>query len=211
MTESASALLTEVRFDKYPDQLVPVVVQHAETGAVLTLAYADKEALRLSLASGEAHFFSRSRQQLWRKGETSGNILKIIEIVSDCDRDALLYFVLPTGPACHTGTESCFDNSERDLASVAWLVRLDSLIATRQAANAPDSYVAGLFREGLDRIIQKVGEEAVETVIAAKNSDTKSFTGEAADLVFHLLVLLRAKGLRLADVCAELRARHQGR
>jgi phosphoribosyl-ATP pyrophosphohydrolase/phosphoribosyl-AMP cyclohydrolase len=175
-------------FSKH-DGLVPAIVQDADTHRVLMLGYMDAAALDATLASKHVTFFSRSRQALWTKGSTSGNVLDLVSIQADCDGDAVLVTARPAGPTCHAGTTSCFP-----AAPGSGLAELDALIAARMRSPSPDSYTAKLASAGVARIAQKVGEEAVETAIAAVASDDETFLGEAADLVFHLLVLLRAKG-----------------
>lgn len=205
-----------VRFDD--GGLVPVVAQDVATGDVLTLAYANREAVEKTLATGEAHFYSRSRQELWRKGETSGNTQKVVEVRLDCDGDALLYKVEPRGPACHTGESSCFFRTmagegvglatERaDGVTLGTMVeRLAGIIAQRHAEMPGESYTAGLIRRGPERVAQKVGEEAVEVVIAALRDDR--IAEETADLVYHLLVLLEERGVGTERVAGVLRDRH---
>ena len=205
-----------VRFDE--GGLVPVVAQDAATGDVLTLAYANREALEKTLATGEAHFFSRSRRELWRKGATSGNTQRVVEVRLDCDGDALLYRVEPRGPACHTGETTCFFTTlagegvgvamERpDGVALGTMVeRLAGTIAQRHREMPQDSYTAGLIRRGPERLAQKVGEEAVEVVIAALRDDR--LAEETADLVYHLLVLLEERGVGTEKVAGVLRDRH---
>lgn len=187
--------------------LLPLVVQHAHDGRVLMLGWCDREALAQTLATGQVHFHSRSRGRLWRKGEQSGNVLQAISLVADCDRDTLLCQALPAGPTCHRGTASCFDG---DGAAHPWLNELEALIGRRHGQPPDTGYVAGLFAGGTARIAQKVGEEGVETALAAVSGETGALRAEAADLLFHLLVLLRERDLSLADVVAELAARHRG-
>lgn len=185
--------------------LVPVVVQDAATLQVLTLAYMDRPALEETVASGEATFFSRSRGGRWRKGETSGNRLDVVAIAPDCDRDALVLQVRPRGPACHLGSTSCFGDA--DAPGVGRLARLEATIATRAAADPAVSWTARLLAEGPKRAAQKVGEEGVETALAGAAGPDEELASEAADLLYHLLVLLRARGLRLQDVLDVLAAR----
>ncbi len=186
--------------------LLPVVAQDARTGAVLMLAWANREALELTLASGLAHFWSRSRQRLWRKGETSGHELSLVEALADCDGDTVLLRVEPAGPACHRGTMTCFEPNPARL-ELGWLA---AVIAQRQAAPAAESYTARLFAAGLPRIAQKVGEEGVETVIAGLDATgDERLVSEAADLLYHLLVLLAARGVGAERVAAELARRHR--
>lgn len=193
-----------IDFDK-GGGLVPVVVQDADTLQVLTLAYMDRAALEETLASGEATFFSRSRGGRWRKGETSGNRLKVVDVTPDCDTDALLLTVRPSGPACHLGQVSCFESEVAP--GIGFLARLEAVIAERAKAEAETSYTARLLGEGVRRIAQKVGEEGVETALAAVGGADEEVTAEAADLIYHLLVLLRARGLSAASVLDVLRAR----
>lgn len=187
------------------DGLLPMIVQHAHDGRVLMLGYVDREAVAATLRSGQAHFHSRSRGRLWRKGETSGDVLDVVSLAPDCDKDSLLCQALPAGPTCHRGTPSCFDREHG--AVHPWLNELEALIGRRQGQAPEHSYVARLFADGGKRIAQKVGEEALETALAAATDDLPELTAEAADLVFHLLVLLRHHGLALSDVVAVLARR----
>jgi phosphoribosyl-ATP pyrophosphohydrolase/phosphoribosyl-AMP cyclohydrolase len=186
--------------------LLPVVVQDATSGAVLTLAYANREALARTLAEKTSWFFSRSRRALWRKGETSGNTQRVVGVAYDCDGDALLYRVEPAGPACHTGAPSCF--SAELLAAppsfLGALAHLRTTIAERRHASPEASYTAKLLSGGVDLIGKKIGEEATEVVIAAKNGDPRELVWEVADLLYHTLVLLEERGVALDDVGAEL-------
>ena len=191
--------------------LLPAVIQHVGTGEVLMLGYMNEAALKASCESGWVTFFSRSRQRLWRKGETSGNGLALRSLSIDCDRDTLLVQALPQGPTCHRGTRSCFDSggeSQPPLAGSGFLPRLDAIVADRCEHRPEGSYTTRLFEAGIRRIAQKVGEEGVETALAAVAQDDTALLGEAADLVFHLLVLLRARGLGWDDVEAVLAERH---
>jgi phosphoribosyl-AMP cyclohydrolase / phosphoribosyl-ATP pyrophosphohydrolase len=187
------------------DGLVPAVIQHAVTGAVLMLGYMNRESFDQTLAGGEVVFFSRSRGELWRKGETSGNVLKVVEIRTDCDADALLVRATPTGPACHLGTPSCFG----DPAPASFLAELDAVISSRLLEKPEDSYVARLAVAGAARAAQKLGEEGVETALAAVTRDDDGLVEEAADLVFHLAVLLRIRGLSIDDVLERLAQRRR--
>lgn len=189
------------------DGLVPAIVQHAASGEVLMLGYMDAAALARTQASGHVTFYSRSKQRLWTKGESSGHVLQLASIALDCDADTLLVQALPLGPTCHTGSFSCF--GEYPGPPLAWLSRLESLVAQRERERPAGSYVSSLFGKGLKKIAQKVGEEGVEAALAGVAEDDAALTGEAADLVFHLLVLLRARGLTLAQVLAVLEARHR--
>ncbi len=193
-------------FSKYPDGLVPAIIQDEHTRQVLMLGYMNEAALNMTRQKGKVTFYSRSRQTLWTKGDTSGNYLALKSIRTDCDRDCLLIQATPSGPVCHTGTDTCFieTNTHQD-----FLFTLEQIIASRQAADPEHSYTASLFAKGINKIAQKVGEEAVEVVIEAKDNNREHFLNEAADLLFHLLVLLRAKEVSLQDVCDVLAARHK--
>lgn len=206
--------------------LIPVVVQSAEDDRVLMLAYADRQALKRTLKTGLAHFFSRSRQRLWCKGETSGHYLHVLEVRADCDGDALLYRVRPEGPTCHTGRVSCFFRSVRPAgaseseggppsggasappgASGHIIDRLDAVIADRRTNPKPGSYTCELLEGGTPLAARKLGEEAVETAVAALSEDDARLAEEAADVIYHLLVLLASRGLRWSDVASVLDAR----
>lgn len=182
--------------------LLPAIVQDAGTFRVLMLGYMSRESLALTLESGRVAFFSRRRQALWTKGESSGNTLELVSIETDCDRDSLLVLARPHGPTCHTGAVSCFPQAPHDAVAA-----LDAVVAQRQAADSDASYTRRLFDAGIARIAQKVGEEGVETALAAVTADDKALCGEAADLTYHLLVLLRARGLDWNAVRAELARR----
>lgn len=197
-------LLDTLEFAK-GDGLLPLIVQHAHDGRVLMLGYANRDALEATLRTREIHFWSRSRQRLWRKGETSGHVLELVSIAPDCDGDTLLCQALPAGPTCHRGTPSCFDAAT---PAHPWLNELEALIAARANADPASSYVARLLAAPIARRAQKVGEEGVETALAAVGDDPAKLREEAADLLFHLLVLLRGSGLSLADVVGELARRH---
>ena len=197
------------------DGLVPVVIVDDRTDAVLTLAYADREALERTLASHSTWLYSRSRRELWNKGATSGNTQRVVAIAVDCDADALVYRVVPAGPACHTGSASCFTDVVRlDEGPATGAARfsaaigeLAATIAQRKRAPAPGSYTASLFAGGVDRIGKKIGEEATEVVIAAKNADRNELIWETADLLYHTLVLLAQRDIALDEVGAELTRR----
>jgi phosphoribosyl-AMP cyclohydrolase / phosphoribosyl-ATP pyrophosphohydrolase len=209
-----------------PDGLVPAVVQDAADGRVLMLAWMDAEALEATTATGEVHFHSRSRDRLWRKGETSGNVLGLRSIAADCDADALLVTVDPTGPTCHRGTRSCFDPDGapalRSSQSLAWLEQLWATVASRAAERPANSYTARLLDGGVDAITRKVVEEATEVVLAAKDDEAAersrgdrsrthdALAGEVADLVYHVFVLLAERGTSPAAVVDVLRSRHGG-
>ena len=204
--------LADVKFDARG--LVPAVVQDARTGEVLTLAYMNAESLARTLATRETWFWSRSRRALWHKGETSGHVQRVVEVLSDCDRDALVVLVEPAGPACHKGARSCFSNDDEgagdardfatrnDLGPV--LQQLYQLIETRKGDRPAGSYTTYLFEQGLDKILKKVGEEASETIIAAKNEDLVALAKESSDLLYHLLVLLVERGITLQQISDEL-------
>jgi phosphoribosyl-ATP pyrophosphohydrolase/phosphoribosyl-AMP cyclohydrolase len=200
--------LDQIRFDDRG--LVPVVAQDARTGEVLMLAWASADALRLTRETGRAHYWSRSRGELWMKGETSGNAQEVDEVRVDCDADAVLYRVRQTGPACHTGERGCFFRAvdENELRegddSRPVLARIEEIVAARDAERPEGSYTTYLFEQGIDKILKKVGEEATETIIAAKNDGTEQLRSESADLLYHLLVLWRAKRLPLDDLWSEL-------
>ena len=191
-------------FDKYPGGLVPAIIQDENSNAVLMLGYMNKEALQQTLATNKATFYSRSKKRLWVKGETSGNFLNLISMSLDCDEDALLIRVEPTGPVCHTGTNSCFGDAHQ---AGLFLPQLEQIIVDRQGGDTATSYTAQLFQKGIAKIAQKVGEEAVELVIEAMGNDEDLFKNEAADLLFHYLILLRAKGYSLNDIDEVLRSR----
>ncbi|MBN2085356.1 MAG: bifunctional phosphoribosyl-AMP cyclohydrolase/phosphoribosyl-ATP diphosphatase HisIE [Anaerolineales bacterium] len=191
--------------------LVPAIAQDARTGEVLMLAWMNAEAWRKTLETRDAYFWSRERKELWRKGATSGNTLKVEEVRLDCDTDAILLKVIPAGPACHTGERSCFFNrviGEGRNLSNGFLSHLEDVIADRKINPDEGSYTSALFREGLNKISQKVGEEATETIVAALGQSDDRVVSEVADLLYHTLVLLAARGLTLADVEAELERRH---
>ena len=193
-------------FKKYADGLVPAIVQDAASGRVLMLGFMDQEAVEKTIASGLVTFYSRSKNRLWTKGESSGNHLELVSIEPDCDSDTLLIQARPRGPVCHLGPDTCF-GEENEPRPLDLINELESTISARRDNPAAGSYVASLFGEGLNRIIQKVGEEAVETVIAAKDDDVENFKNEAADLVFHLLVLLAAKDTSFEEIMDVLRER----
>ncbi|MGD2128957.1 MAG: bifunctional phosphoribosyl-AMP cyclohydrolase/phosphoribosyl-ATP diphosphatase HisIE [Lysobacterales bacterium] len=188
--------------------LLPAVVQDGFDGRVLMVAYMNREALAGSLEHGKATFWSRSRQSLWVKGETSGNQLEVVEVHADCDRDCLLVLANPTGPTCHRGTETCFDDPGAVRPVLAFAAALERLIGQREEECPEGSYTTSLFEAGTRRIAQKVGEEGVETALAAAAGSDTEVIDEAADLLYHLLVLLRSRGLTLEDVIANLRDRH---
>lgn len=192
------------------DQLLPCVVQDASSQQNLMLGYMNPAALEESLSSGLVTFYSRSKARLWTKGESSGNHLKLVSISADCDQDALLVQAIPQGTTCHLGTTSCWPNNQATTPNkLAFLQQLETLLAERKQANADSSYTASLYAKGIKRIAQKVGEEGVETALAAATGDIEELKNESADLIYHLLVLLQANNLQLSDVLAILQARHQ--
>lgn len=201
--------LTLVDFDK-GGGLVPAIVQDADTGAVLMMAYMNREALEETVRRKRAVFYSRSKMRLWEKGETTGHTLDVVEIALDCDADTLLVTARPRGPACHNGTLTCFGDQPRSAAtSIAFLAKLEAVIEQRADAKPDSSYTAKLLAKGLNKVAQKVGEEGVETALAGVNEPDDKLIGESADLLFHLLVLLRARQLPLSAVVAELAKRHE--
>ncbi|MCC2616294.1 bifunctional phosphoribosyl-AMP cyclohydrolase/phosphoribosyl-ATP diphosphatase HisIE [Aestuariibacter halophilus] len=197
--------LTELAWDKM-DGLLPCIVQHARSGEVLMQGYMNQAAVRASLTSNKVTFFSRSKQRLWVKGETSGHFLMMQSLCVDCDGDALLALALPQGPTCHTGAKTCF--LDADAPDMAFIANLEQVIASRKYADPDSSYTASLYAKGIKRIAQKVGEEGVETALAATVRDHEELKNESADLLYHLLVLLQASEINLTDVIQVLRKRH---
>lgn len=194
-------------FTKYTNGLIPAIIQDNETKNVLMLGYMNQEALDKTLETQKVTFFSRSKARLWTKGEESGNFLELVSIQNDCDQDTLLIKVQPVGPTCHTGAATCWQ--ENNLQNFGFLSKLESIIEDRKMnSNSEKSYVASLFGKGINKIAQKVGEEAVEVVIEAKDNNDELFLNESADLLFHYLILLQAKGFSLKDVVAILKSRH---
>jgi phosphoribosyl-ATP pyrophosphohydrolase/phosphoribosyl-AMP cyclohydrolase len=199
----------DVDFDK-SGGLVPAIVQDADTGAVLMLAYMNREALDETLKRRRAVFYSRSKQRLWEKGETTGHTLDVVDVAVDCDNDTLLVTARPRGPACHEGTLTCFGDSPRAAATgIGFLAKLEGVIEQRATEKPESSYTARLLAKGIAKVAQKVGEEGVEVALAAVAEDDGKVVGESADLVFHLLVLLRARGLTLKQVVDVLESRHR--
>ncbi|WP_339726011.1 bifunctional phosphoribosyl-AMP cyclohydrolase/phosphoribosyl-ATP diphosphatase HisIE [Maribacter stanieri] len=193
-------------WEKMSDGLVPAIIQDARTKNVLMLGYMNAEALKKTTDSGKVTFFSRSKQRLWTKGEESGNFLNLVSIKNDCDNDSLLITVNPVGPTCHTGTDTCWN--EENNSQFGFFSELEDTIKERRtSADDSKSYVASLFKKGINKIAQKVGEEAVETVIEAMDDNDELFLYESADLLFHYLMLLQAKGFTLKDIEAELMKR----
>ena len=194
-------------FNKSPDGLLPAIVQDAKTQKVLMLGYMNADALEKTQITKQVTFFSRSKQRLWTKGEESGNFLNLVDLQLDCDSDTFLIQVNPQGPTCHKGSDTCWDDDNNP--TYGFLSHLESTIQDRQENPSEESYVSSLFQKGINKIAQKVGEEAVETVIEAKDSNDDLFLNESADLLFHVLILLRAKGFGLDDVVQVLQNRER--
>ncbi|MEX2942252.1 bifunctional phosphoribosyl-AMP cyclohydrolase/phosphoribosyl-ATP diphosphatase HisIE [Serratia fonticola] len=202
LTEQQKAKLDWVK----TDNLMPAIVQHAVSGEVLMLGYMDQAALDVTEQTGKVTFFSRTKQRLWTKGESSGNFLNVVSITPDCDNDTLLILANPIGPTCHLGNDSCFHPASSDWG---FLYQLEQLLASRKTASPDSSYTAKLYASGTKRIAQKVGEEGVETALAATVNDREELTNEASDLIYHLLVLLQDQELDLSKVIGRLRERHE--
>jgi phosphoribosyl-AMP cyclohydrolase / phosphoribosyl-ATP pyrophosphohydrolase len=192
-------------FSKYADGLMPVIIQDSISNKVLMLGFMNEESLAKTNADGKVTFFSRSKQRLWTKGETSNNFLLVKEIIIDCDNDTLLIKASPTGPVCHTGADTCFNENNSSFS----LEKLEGIIAERKNNPSASSYTSSLFTKGINKIAQKVGEEAVELVIESKDDNKEKFLSEAADLLYHYLVLLQAKNYKLQDVVNVLAQRHK--
>ncbi len=200
-------MTNEPDFKKAVDGLLPAIIQDDHTGKVLMQGYMNKESFQKTLAEKVVWFYSRSKQRLWKKGETSGNELQVSSVKLDCDSDSILIQVNPLGPVCHTGADTCFN--EANTISYDWIKHLESIIHQRKKSGDSKSYVASLFAKGINKIAQKVGEEAVEVVIEAKDDNEELFLNESADLLFHYLILLKAKGYKLSDVLEILRSREK--
>lgn len=198
--------MMNIDFEKYADGLAPAIVQDAETGKVLMVGFMNSEAFEITKKIRKATFYSRSRQVLWTKGETSGNFLNVKEILVDCDADTILIKAIPAGVVCHTGADTCFNETNEN---TNFLFELEKIILERKGGSSESSYTSKLFAKGLNKIAQKVGEEAVELIIEAKDDDDELFKAEAADLLYHLLVLFAAKGTGLNDVLETLRQRRR--
>jgi len=197
-----------IDFNKNQDGLVPIIIQDYSTKNVLMLGYMNQEAFDKTVESNKVTFFSRTKNRLWTKGEESGNYLNVVSIQNDCDKDTLLIQVNPVGPTCHKGTDTCWGESNNQ--SYGFLTQLEEVIKNRrEAGNSEKSYVASLFEKGINKIAQKVGEEAIEIVIEAKDNNDDLFLNEGADLLFHYLILLQAKGFTLQDIVKILENRHQ--
>lgn len=198
----------KIDFSKSPDGLVPAIIQDSETKNVLMLGYMNSEAYEKTLATKKVTFYSRSKNRLWTKGEESGNFLNLVEVKIDCDNDTFLISVNPQGPTCHTGTDTCW--AQPNDASFGFISILEDVITNRiENGDTTKSYVSSLVKSGINKVAQKVGEEAVEVVIEAKDNDENLFLNESADLLFHYLILLQAKGYKLQDVIQVLKSRHK--
>ncbi len=208
--DSTNINIDDIDFDK-GDGLVPAIIQDADDHRVLMLGYMDEAAVEATLEKSRVTFYSRSRERLWTKGETSENYLNLVDLQKDCDGDTLLVLARPEGPVCHTGEETCFFEKDFSPSSLSldFLMALESLLEDRKEKLPEDSYTSSLFRKGIDQIAQKVGEEATETIIASKNSDRDELQYEAADLLFHLMMLLVENNLTLDDIVTELKSRHK--
>ncbi|EGU36591.1 bifunctional phosphoribosyl-AMP cyclohydrolase/phosphoribosyl-ATP diphosphatase HisIE [Vibrio scophthalmi] len=206
-TSDVNALIERIDWQKV-DGLVPVIVQDFLSSQVLMMGYMNQEALVTTGETGHVTFFSRTKQRLWTKGESSGNVLKLVNAALDCDNDTLLVKVTPVGPTCHTGTTTCWDGDKQEESQLVWLHQLEQLLADRKNADPDSSYTASLYARGTKRISQKVGEEGVEVALAATSGDKAELVCESADLIYHLLVLLQDQGLSLNDVINKLKERH---
>ena len=200
-------MTNEPDFTKAVDGLLPAIIQDDQTGKILMQGYMNKESLQKTLDEKVVWFYSRSKQRLWKKGEASGNELQVSSVRLDCDLDSILIKVIPLGPVCHTGADTCFN--EINTVSYDWIKHLEAVIEQRQKSGDSKSYVASLFEKGINKIAQKVGEEAVEVVIEAKDDNEELFLNESADLLFHYLILLKAKGYGLNDVLEILKSREK--
>ena len=200
-------MTNEPDFTKAVDGLLPAIIQDDHTGKILMQGYMNKESFQKTLDEKVVWFYSRSKQRLWKKGETSGNELQVSSVRLDCDLDSILIKVIPLGPVCHTGADTCFN--EINTVSYDWIKHLEAIIEQRQKSGDSKSYVASLFEKGINKIAQKVGEEAVEVVIEAKDDNEELFLNESADLLFHYLILLKAKGYGLNDVLEILKSREK--
>ncbi|MET3880707.1 bifunctional phosphoribosyl-AMP cyclohydrolase/phosphoribosyl-ATP diphosphatase HisIE [Chitinophaga sp. OAE865] len=196
----------QIDFQKSPDGLVPAIIQDAVTNKVLMLGYMNRESVEKTVLEGKVTFFSRSKNRLWTKGEESGNFLIVKDLMVDCDQDTILIKASPVGPVCHTGADTCWN--EKNVAN-DFLATLENIITDRRNNPSDKSYTASLFAKGINKIAQKVGEEAVEVVIEAKDNNDELFLNESADLLFHYLILLQAKGFQLSDVISVLKQRHK--
>ncbi|EGQ8732806.1 bifunctional phosphoribosyl-AMP cyclohydrolase/phosphoribosyl-ATP diphosphatase HisIE [Vibrio parahaemolyticus] len=203
-----SSLSERINWEKV-DGLVPAIVQDFQSSQVLMMGYMNQDALAKTGETGQVTFFSRTKERLWTKGETSGNVLQLVNISLDCDNDTLLVRVNPIGPTCHTGTTTCWDGDAQEESQMVWLHQLEQLLAARKSADPDSSYTASLYARGIKRISQKVGEEGVEVALAATSGDKAELVCESADLIYHLLVLLQDQGLSMNDVVNKLKERHK--
>ncbi|HCG5509690.1 TPA: bifunctional phosphoribosyl-AMP cyclohydrolase/phosphoribosyl-ATP diphosphatase HisIE [Vibrio parahaemolyticus] len=203
-----SSLSERINWEKV-DGLVPAIVQDFQSSQVLMMGYMNQDALAKTGETGQVTFFSRTKERLWTKGETSGNVLQLVNISLDCDNDTLLIRVNPIGPTCHTGTTTCWDGDAQEESQMVWLHQLEQLLAARKSADPDSSYTASLYASGTKRISQKVGEEGVEVALAATSGDKVELVCESADLIYHLLVLLQDQGLSMNDVVNKLKERHK--
>ncbi|EHH1051527.1 bifunctional phosphoribosyl-AMP cyclohydrolase/phosphoribosyl-ATP diphosphatase HisIE [Vibrio parahaemolyticus] len=203
-----SSLSERINWEKV-DGLVPAIVQDFQSSQVLMMGYMNQDALAKTGETGQVTFFSRTKERLWTKGETSGNVLQLVNISLDCDNDTLLIRVNPIGPTCHTGTTTCWDGDAQEESQMVWLHQLEQLLAARKSADPDSSYTASLYARGTKRISQKVGEEGVEVALAATSGDKAELVCESADLIYHLLVLLQDQGLSMNDVVNKLKERHK--
>lgn len=207
-TQSPMALSDRINWEKV-DGLIPAIIQDFTSSQVLMMGYMNQQALAKTLETEQVTFYSRSKQRLWTKGETSGHILQLKNIAFDCDHDTLLAKVNPVGPTCHTGATTCWDGDEQEESQWVWLHQLEQLLSARKSADPESSYTASLYARGTKRISQKVGEEGVEVALAATSGDKAELICESADLIYHLLVLLQDQGLSMSDVIDKLKERHQ--
>ncbi|MGR5209941.1 bifunctional phosphoribosyl-AMP cyclohydrolase/phosphoribosyl-ATP diphosphatase HisIE [Vibrio rotiferianus] len=203
-----SSLAERINWEKV-DGLVPAIVQDFQSSQVLMMGYMNQDALVKTGETGQVTFFSRTKERLWTKGETSGNVLQLVNMQLDCDNDTLLVKVNPIGPTCHTGTTTCWDGDPQEESQMVWLHQLEQLLAARKSADPDSSYTASLYARGTKRISQKVGEEGVEVALAATSGDKAELVCESADLIYHLLVLLQDQGLSMNDVVNKLKERHK--
>ncbi|MFH4531794.1 bifunctional phosphoribosyl-AMP cyclohydrolase/phosphoribosyl-ATP diphosphatase HisIE [Vibrio diabolicus] len=203
-----SSLAERINWEKV-DGLVPAIVQDFQSSQVLMMGYMNQDALAKTGETGQVTFFSRTKERLWTKGETSGNVLQLVNMQLDCDNDTLLVKVNPIGPTCHTGTTTCWDGDPQEESQMVWLHQLEQLLAARKSADPDSSYTASLYARGTKRISQKVGEEGVEVALAATSGDKAELVCESADLIYHLMVLLQDQGLSMNDVVNKLKERHK--
>ncbi|HAS6151401.1 TPA: bifunctional phosphoribosyl-AMP cyclohydrolase/phosphoribosyl-ATP diphosphatase HisIE [Vibrio vulnificus] len=207
-TAEVSSLAERINWEKV-DGLVPAIVQDFQSSQVLMMGYMNQDALAKTGETGQVTFFSRTKERLWTKGETSGNVLQLVNMSLDCDNDTLLVKVNPIGPTCHKGTTTCWDGDPQEESQMVWLHQLEQLLAARKSADPDSSYTASLYARGTKRISQKVGEEGVEVALAATSGDKAELVCESADLIYHLLVLLQDQGLSMNDVINKLKERHK--